>query len=68
MLRHGRFQPRMWRGRFAPSGDPYGRTFLADASTGLLLPGFTYTRSGPDLWCPQADGSLASFAANVIPR
>lgn len=50
------------------SGDPYGRTFLADASTGLLLPGFAYTRSGPDLWCPQADGSLTSFAANVIPR
>lgn len=49
-------------------GDPYGRVFLADAATGLLASGFTYARSGPDLWCPQADGSLASFAANVIPR
>lgn len=48
--------------------DPYGRVFLADAATGFPLPGFAYTRSGPGLWCPQDDGSLKSFAANVIPR
>lgn len=56
------------RGIRRGSGDAYGRVFLADAATGLLASGFTYTRSGPDLWCPQFDGSLASFAANVIPR
>lgn len=49
-------------------GDPYGRQFLLDAASGLVPPGFTYTRSGPALWLPQQDGSLASFAANVLPR
>lgn len=61
----------MWQSMWGSETDPVlsaGGVYLANAATGLLLPGFAYTRSGPDLWCPQADGSLASFAANVIPR
>lgn len=46
--------------------DVPGAVVLADAAKGFLP--VSYTRSGPALWCPQADGSLASFAANVVPR
>jgi hypothetical protein len=48
--------------------DLYGRQFLLSAASGLVLPGFAYSRSGPALWLPQQDGSLASFAADVLPR
>lgn len=58
----------LWLAALGERADVYGRQFLLDAGSGLLMPGFAYTRSGPDLWCPQADGSLASFEANVIPR
>lgn len=57
-------------GNVAGIKDPYGRMFLADAAAGLLMPPLStnYTRSGPDLWCPQADGAYKNFPANVIPR
>jgi hypothetical protein len=49
-------------------GDPYGRQFLLNAATGLVMPGFSYARSGPALLLPQQDGSLASFPADALPR
>ena len=50
--------------------DPYGRQYLLDASSGMYLPGFNYSRpdTGPAWWLPQQDGSLASFDNTTLPR
>ena len=48
--------------------DPYRWQYLLDASSETYLPSFAYSRSGPAWWLPQQDGSLTSFAADVLPR
>lgn len=44
-----------------------GFSLITDPATGLAPAGYTCARDQP-IWLPQADGSLASFAANAVPR